>query len=250
MIEKILSELDPNSYADMYKTIYSYDGIPVPRVGDIIKMCMYEQVIVDWSNHIGKRGMSNVVVLNDSAKKGTYVHNAIENYIQNGTILDVSELKYDHRAAVNNAWMAFLSWWEIMTKAGVEIIMQEQPLISKYYGGTLDIVIKVNNKKYLLDFKTSKYIYLKHFLQLSAYRKMLRDICGEEVDGVGIIRLSKEEPSFEECILDLSDEFNLNYMNSCEEAFLSMVYNYYNRLNVERGFQEVMRRHEMELNAV
>lgn len=250
MIEKILYELDPSSYKNIRKTIYSYDGIPVPRVTDIISSTMPIDNLIGWANHVGRQGKSNTAITNDSAKKGELVHNAIEDYLQNDNMLDISKIDYGHRFAVDNAWKAFLLWWDIMKNIGAEVLLQEQPLVTKYFGGTLDILIKVNNKKYLLDFKTSSAIRESHVLQLSAYRLMVRQIYGEEVDGVGLIRLSKYEPSFEELILDFSNEFNLKFINDCEEAFLSMVYTYYNRLNIERGFKEVMKNHEMESNAV
>ena len=43
------------------------------------------------------------------------------------------------------------------------------------YGGTIDMIAKVNGVLTIVDFKTSKHVYPGHVLQISAYREMYVD---------------------------------------------------------------------------
>ena len=105
-----------------------------------------------------------------------------------------------------------------------------------YYGGTLDLFLFIDGKKYIVDFKTSNHFNYKYHLQTAAYRRLLYYEYGFIVDGIIILKLSKKDISFEEQVLDLSDYNTLNYINQCDQTFQSLVYAYYNRSLVEQGY--------------
>jgi hypothetical protein len=73
--------------------------------------------------------------------------------------------------------------------------MSEQNFVdaSLGYAGTLDRVIKMNGKTYLIDIKTSNVIHDQYWLQLAAYRELLSP--GLEVDFVGILHLNAKTRS-------------------------------------------------------
>jgi hypothetical protein len=56
-------------------------------------------------------------------------------------------------------------------------LLSERTVISKEYryGGTLDVVVKIGDETYLIDFKTSKAIYPSHRIQLSSYKHALAE---------------------------------------------------------------------------
>ena len=56
------------------------------------------------------------------------------------------------------------------------------------YAGTLDRVITIDGKTYLVDIKTSNSIYPSYWLQLAAYRELLGDL--HKIDGVAILWLN------------------------------------------------------------
>ena len=122
--------------------------------------------------------------------------------------------------------------------------MQEQELTCPWYGGTLDLLMKINGKVYLFDFKTSNHFSYKYFLQLAAYAHVLRTKYGIKIDGFGIIKLCKDCINFYECIVNMEDDYDKQFMDNCEETFLSLVYAYYNRMQVESKFKIIHAREE------
>lgn len=238
--EKIITE----DYIDNFETIYNYEGIPVPRVTNILSSMLHEEGLMSWSNYIGKKGQDYNKTLNLAAKKGTYVHNAIEDYIQNNEELDINKVDSFCSDDVYNAYNSFLTWWNSI-KDNVEVLMEETPLVGKYFAGTLDLLIKWNEKIYLIDFKTSNHPSYKYFLQLSAYRYLLKELYNIEIDGCGIIMLNKKDINFNEIIIDFSNPYDLSYINQCKETFFSLVYAFYNRLKVESMFKNILKNNEM-----
>ena len=138
----------------------------------------------------------------------------------------------------HNAFLSFKRWWSIISQNQYSILMQEQPLVCEYYGGTLDALIDINGRVYIVDFKTSNHFNYKYYLQTAAYRRLLYYNYGIIVDGIIILRLSKVDISFEERILDFSRFNDLAFINNCERCFLSLVYAYYNRNIVQNKYSE------------
>lgn len=205
---------------------------------------IHEDYLMTWANNIGlyqKKKYKDV--MEQAATKGTYTHNAIEDFIQNGNELDLNTVMSGYRKDVYNAYESFKSWWNNLTsKHYTEVLMQEVTLVCPWFGGTLDLLIKIDGKIYLLDFKTSNYPSYKYFLQLAAYRYMLKNYYGIEIDGCGIIKLDKTCINYEEYIID---KYNCDYedyndfMNLCENTFLSLVYSYINKYQVENYYKNL-----------
>ena len=61
--------------------------------------------------------------------------------------------------AVYFAFNSFLKWWDDINNGNdVELVFSEKSLLCKYFGGTLDCLLKINGKYWLIDFKTSNHI--------------------------------------------------------------------------------------------
>ena len=193
-----------------------------------------------WANNIGlyqKKKYKDV--LEQAATKGSYVHDAIEDYIQNGNDLELDNVLAGYRTEVSYAYGSFRSWWDILSKRNIKIIMQEHKLVCPWFGGTLDLLIEIDGKVYLLDFKTSNHPSYKYFLQLAAYRYILKHYYGIEIYGCGIIKLSKASIGFEEFIIDKSNPEYEPFMELYERTFLSLVYSYINRINAEKYYNNL-----------
>lgn len=219
---------------------YQYNGYNLPRVTEIISSMLHEDFLMIWANNIGlykKRKYKDELQM--AANKGTYVHDAIENYIQNKEEINLDKVDYKYREEVNYAYSSFREWWNIITKRNVIILMQEYKLVCPWFGGTLDLLVEIDGKIYLLDFKTSNHPSYKYFLQLSAYRYILKYFHGIEIYGCGIIKLDKKSVYFEEFIIDKSNPEFEPFMNACERTFLSLVYAYINRLNIEKFYKRL-----------
>lgn len=219
---------------------YQYNGINLPRTTEILSSMLHEDYITVWANNIGLyKNQKYKDTLDQAAKKGEYVHKAIEDYIQNNNELDMNTVMAGYRFEVGCAYGSFKSWWEVLTRRNVKVIMQEQKLVCPWFGGTLDLLVDIGGRVYLLDFKTSNYPSFKYFLQLAAYRYMLRYYYGIEIYGCGIIKLNKKVIEFEEYIIDKSMPDYEDFMALCETTFLSLVYAYYNRIRTENYYNNI-----------
>lgn len=216
---------------------YQYQGYSVPRVTEILSSMLHEDFLMIWANNIGLYKRKKYKdILQQAADKGKYVHNAIESYIQNQDELSLDTVENIYRTEVSYAYGSFKSWWSIICRRNIRIIMQEHELICPWFGGTLDLLIEIDGKIYLLDFKTSNHPSYKYFLQLAAYRYVLKYFYGIEIYGCGIIKLDKDCVGFEEFIIDKDHPDYEEFMNYCEQCFLSLVYAYINRVTVERYY--------------
>lgn len=220
---------------------YSFGNIQVPRVTEVLSAMLHEEYLMDWANRVGLyQHKSHVYYRDRAATIGTYVHNAIERYVSIGEDLDISSVPSEYRNKVNNAFSGFKLWWNNITNNHKhKVIFQEYTLVCQYYGGTLDLLLEVDGKIYLIDFKISNYPSYKYFLQLSAYRYMLRMIEDIDVDGCFILMLDKDKPSFKEMFLDCHNQDQLIFINQCENTFHSIVYSYYNRMITETMYNKL-----------
>lgn len=238
-MESLLQKIDMKELS-IDTNRYQYQGYSVPRVTEILSSMLHEDFLMIWANNIGLyKHQKYKDVLQQAADKGSYVHNAIEDHIQNDNELDLETVMPGYRTEVSYAYGSFKLWWKIINKNKVKILMQEEKLVCPWFGGTLDLLIEINGLIYLLDFKTSNHDSYKYFLQLSAYRYILKYYYGIEIYGCGIIKLEKKSISFEEFIIDKSNPDYNQFMDLCENTFLSLVYSYINRNFVESYYQNI-----------
>ena len=232
-------EIEMNSLLyDETDSPYKYDNRGVPRVTEILSLMLHEEYLMGWANFIGRtKKISHTILSENAANIGTRVHAAIEQYLSNGIEEDFSDIMIkEDRNKMNNAFLSFKRWWSIIAQNNYKIIFLEKTLVNNYFGGTLDMLIEINNRLYIVDFKTSNHFNYKYHLQTSAYRRLLYDNYRILVDGVIILKLSKVNILFQEQVLDLSDFNTLEYMNNCDNCFMSLVYSYYNRRLIESDY--------------
>lgn len=232
-MDLILHALDKISIDsnDKTSTYYNFEGIKVPRVTEILSRTIHSDGLMYWANSIGLKGERYRDVLNKAAVAGTRAHRAIEMYLS-------ENIKTNN----NIPFLGFLLWYEYISKdvgLSIEVIYIEHKMVCKYFGGTLDLLIKIGEKTYLIDFKTSNHVTFNYFLQLAAYRYMLREIENINIDGVIVLQLNKDEPGFNEYHLSFDIPDHLYFMNNCETTFLSLVFAYYNIQNIENQFNKL-----------
>ena len=213
---------------------YTYNGIIVPRVTAILSKCIHSDSLMYWANSLGFKHQSYKKTLEEAASIGSCAHENIDNFLSNKPI----ETSMPHQS--HNAYQSFLKWfYDVSNIANVKVIFHEKTVTCKYFGGTLDGLYEINGKIYLVDYKTSNHVTFKYILQLAAYRYMLRNELGIEIDGCIILQLSKDAVSYNEFVLNFDNVNHLNYINDCESAFLSLVFSYYNIIKVETNYQNL-----------
>lgn len=123
-----------------------------------------------------------------SADIGSIVHNIIEKYIKSNGNYNPTDEDFQTEKA-KNSFNSFLMW---VKEFNFQPLKSEIFVYSKLgYAGTLDCIGFLNNKKYLIDFKTSKDFYESFPLQLSAYFYAYEEMKNEKLDGMAILRLDK-----------------------------------------------------------
>lgn len=209
-------------------TPYSYNNKPIPRVSDILKKCINEEYIIRWANNLGFRHKKYDEELDKLANIGNIAHESIEKFLKTG------------EESNNVCFKGFKKWWDILNQNNkVKLIFSEEEITTQYVGGTIDTLLEINGKYYLVDFKTSTNITIKHFLQLAAYKYMLYISKGYIIDGAIILQLNKKYPAFGEYFLDFSVKEHKDFIVQCQECFLGMVYHYYQYIDCNRKFGEI-----------
>lgn len=210
---------------------YTYNGKQVPRATEVISKMIHEDAIVQWANSLGFRHQKYLQVLNAAAVYGTKVHHGIECIMKNIPLPEDTP---------ENPINGFKLWWDTISKYNtLTVLGEEEKLSCKYYGGTYDLLLKINNKVFLVDFKTSNHVTYKYWIQLSSYNKLLREEKGIMIDGAIILQLSKNKPAYTEYVLDFSNIGQKNYFDICERTFLSLLYSYYHIHYLEEEFNNV-----------
>lgn len=206
---------------------YTYEGKAVPRVTAVISKMIEEKGLIQWANTLGFQHTSYSKMLKELATLGTLTHNAIEIFLNGGEIPDETpQFPMD----------SFRLWWMEMEKMGAIVIGTENALVCDLYGGTYDLLMEVDGRIILVDFKTSNHVTYKYWLQLAAYNRVLRSM-GMKIDGCLILQLSKFRVAFREYFLDLRWKPHRQYFDICERTFLSLLYGYYHITYLERRFK-------------
>lgn len=216
-------------YSD--KNSYKYNGLNVPRVTAVLSSMIHSDSLMYWANSLGFKHQKYSQVINEACEYGTNTHKGIEMFLKREEI--PKETPY---CSLN----AFMQWWDIINKNNeIEVLGQEQTLICPYYGGTYDLLLSINNKPWLIDFKTSNHISYRYYLQLAAYNRILRDEKNIKLGGVLLLQLEKTRPIFHEYTLDFSRQIAIDYFNECEKTFMSILYSYYHIKYLEKNFSKV-----------
>ena len=236
-MNEITTLLDEFERPDINDSNYMYNGIVVPRVTHIISKCIHSEGLMHYANNLGFRHQSYTKTLAASANIGTICHENIDEFMENRAHVLPDDIPYQSR----NAYKSFLKWFSDISVLAwdLEVLMHEQPLVCKYFGGCLDGLYRINGLTYLVDYKTSNHVTINHLIQASAYRYILRTEMNINIDGVIILQLSKDDISYNEHVLNFANPDHLKFINECERMFLSLVYSYYNITYMEDQYKKL-----------
>ena len=212
-------------------THYKYKDFPVPRVTEILKCAqLSNEGLIKWANAMGFKHINSNKLRDQAAIRGTMIHNAIEKYIKTSIVDNPVDIDIETRDIFNNAITGFINFWENYRFAkDIKTTEMEKKVVTPYFGGTFDLLITLKNgKKYLYDFKTTNYVKDSQFVQLAAYSYALKVYYNTQLDGVGVLLINKNRPLCDEYFLDFSINDNFNFINQCENTFMSILYTYYN----------------------
>lgn len=214
------------------ETLYMYNGVPVARVTTILEETASNAGLVIWANRLGFKHISSTAASKMFTDIGSEVHDYAE-CVVNG----YETRLHSHTPEAANCKAAFDKWWDDLNKQHekVRVLKTECPMSCKWFGGTCDLIINIDGKNILVDYKTSKDIYNQYFLQLAAYKYLIEECTfgsTMKLDGCMIVRLPKDGKPYETKMLDFSNPVHRKIINDAESTFWSMVLTYYSRSNV------------------
>ena len=180
--------------------------------------------IVYWANSLGFKHLSYAKELRKYADLGTLVHSEIEDILTHVNS-PFYFLKYETPGAY-----AFYTWLAFKRAQGIHLktLEIEKSIVGKYFCGTMDAIMKLNDEVYLIDFKTSNVIGYKYYMQLAAYRYLLYSQKNINVEGCIILQFDKQNPRYREFNLTFSNPYDYEFIENCHRAFFGLVYTYYN----------------------
>lgn len=225
---------------------YKYKDLPIPRVTEILKCAqLSNEGLIRWANAMGFKRLNSAKLRDRAAYLGNIIHNGIEKFIKTGEVKYPENIVYDDPDAYEiftNAIKGFTNFWDnYRFRDQIKTTEMEQKVVTPYFGGTFDLLITLKNgKKYLYDFKTTNSVKESQFIQLSAYRYALREYYNIQLNGVGILQIDKNRPLCQEYFLDFEINDNFNFINQCENTFISILYTYYNLKVTEIMFDDYL----------
>lgn len=231
---------------------YKFNGIPVPRVSNILKECISKEFLISWAARLGTQ--QYMIEKNKATTIGTRVHEMIENYLLTGNDLNLSyKIVPNYIKSVNIAYNNFKLWVDNINNLGYKIekiLATEQEVTCPYYGGTIDCIMKINGAIYIIDFKTSKQISYEYIIQTCAYMWLINNGFFPEIshiDGVGIIRVDKEkEGKFEDLFLNEHIPYQKEIIDQYIRGFGSLLNSYYNNINMKILFSNYKKSYNFE----
>ena len=161
------------------------------------------EVLTKW---IADHGWEESQKLRDAAgRRGTRVHNAIESLL--------------HKEKLDRGVYALEEWWKInlfvdwFNEYTPQVIETEKVIWSKKnkFAGTFDLLCTMNDLTYVIDYKTSKYVYKSYHLQNGSYAGAIEEITDIKIDRTAVLHLgskTKKGYSFKE-----SEDWKKDYKN-------------------------------------
>lgn len=187
--KNLLIDLKSNQLTFLDHRFYVTDsGQFVPSVTTYLEAYPKTAQFYEWLKRVGEDADE---IRDEAGRKGSVVHGLTEQF-DNG--LEVSLL--DDNGYIGYKlieWSMFEKYVEFRSRFQTNIIHTELNLTSDKYrmGGTIDRVMTIEGKLYLLDIKTSNALHPHYWLQTSAYQKMLEENLPElKLDGLAILWLN------------------------------------------------------------
>lgn len=176
-----------------YKT---EEGLYYPSVTSILNFYPKNAFFHNWLKDVGH---SSDVIVKKASEEGTAVHTAIEAYLE-GEEIKWMDSKGNAKYSLD-AWRMILRFAEFWSTHKPELLASEIHLLNHEhkYAGTCDLVLKIKDKNYLLDIKTSNSLHTSYNLQLSAYAEAWNTAYPEEkIDEVGVLWLKSSKRKLDE----------------------------------------------------
>lgn len=147
-------------------------------VPSVTWICDHYPKGVQFYKWLASKGWDEAEAIKTAAgDKGSRVHKAIQDLIEGREIkIDAKYKSYTEDKEVEltfEEYEAVLSFARWHKEVNPVFLAWEFPVWGDGYAGTVDLLCCIDGQNYLVDFKTSAYIWPSHELQVSAYKHAL-----------------------------------------------------------------------------
>lgn len=166
---------------------YEFNGEFYPSVTTILDAYPKGPAFFEWLKMAGEKADE---IRDQFGKRGSVVHNLTEQYDKGNQVTLMFEGSPQYTSL---EWSMFERYIDFSNRFKPEIsgIELNYASASLGYGGTLDRVIKLNNKLILIDLKTSNYLHNHFWLQMAAYVKLFEEKNPtQKIDEIAILWLN------------------------------------------------------------
>jgi hypothetical protein len=167
----------------------SESGAFIPSVTTVLQAYPKDAHFYSWIKQVGEDADT---IRDEAGRRGSIVHSLTERYDAGE---EVNLL--DNGGNINfkmSEWTMFERYVEYRQQVQQEIMFSEINFISEQlgYAGTVDRIVNINGKTYLIDIKTSNSIYDYYWLQLAAYNELIKEAYQSKhvIDHVAILWLN------------------------------------------------------------
>lgn len=245
--DKILTLPGIQKYSEREWDNYNYNGTHVPRVTDIIEQCTDQTGLIEWCKNVGFKARR---IGDAAANIGTIVHESIDQYLIHKYVArdnmdfipDLEDILPDYRDRVFRSFNNFKKWDKHLASIGChidEVIGIEVRILTPWFGGTCDAILRINGAVYLVDFKTSGKISPSYVIQCAAYTWAINNgyVAGlPHIEGIGVIRCDKSKEVINDYFLNDFDPMQHKIIMNAIECFRSYVEAYYRTASTDTLF--------------
>jgi ATP-dependent exoDNAse (exonuclease V) beta subunit len=169
---------------------YKRNGEYYPSVTSILQAMPKGKFFESWLKDVGHNAD---IIVAKAADEGTQTHDLIERYLKGEKLEFIDE--NGHIKCPFKVWEMVLKFDDFWTKHKPTLIESEIHLFSDKYkfAGTSDLIVEMNNERWIIDMKTSNSLHTSYDLQLAAYAKAWDELYEEKIDKVGILWLKSSK---------------------------------------------------------
>jgi len=186
---------------------YNNAGKLLPGVTTVLGV-LNKPALVPWANNLGLAGINVREYVDILATVGKIGHDMICCH-NKGVKFEANGERADLIDKAENCFLSYLAWEK---QHKVEPILCEEPLVSERYGfgGTVDMLARVDGVETIVDYKTGKAIYPEHIYQVAAYRQLLVEN-GYTTNDVRILQIGRDETEgfSEKVVTDTTREWEI-----------------------------------------
>jgi len=186
-IKRIVEDTEDNKQINVLDSrFYRRNGKYYPSVTSILNYFPKNHFFHSWLKDVGH---NSDIIAAKAAGEGTQAHNAIDAFLNGEEITWIDE--FGNAKYSLEVWKMILKFAEFWNTHKPELIAGEYHLFSDQheFAGTADLIVRFQEKLWLLDIKTSNSLHTSYDLQLAAYATAWNETHNEKIERTGILWL-------------------------------------------------------------